>query len=314
MTILRLPLFLLPWLLPLITFAFEPPSAFDRSEALGPLDNEPTVLQRLLTPDADFAPIRTPEAGDWLSIHNEAGQPYGAYVSSGFNRPNSTRNVIYLLPLGDFPAENSPPLEDLKVYAEAFFQLAVKILPAATLDEKLFNPRTNENSHKRQLHTLSILSHLKTRLPADAYCLLGITMVDLYPAKSWNYVFGQASLAERVGIYSFARYDPAFFGQERPKDYRQSILRRSCKVLTHETAHMFGLHHCIYFDCLMNGANNLDESDAQPQHLCPVCLRKLHFNVQFNPVIRYEELNKFYKAHEWEEDASWADRQLEKAK
>ena len=47
----------------------------------------------------------------------------------------------------------------------------------------------------------------------------------------------------------------------------------------------------------MNGANNLAEADAGPQHLCPICLRKLHFNVQFNPVTRYEELAKFYKAH-----------------
>lgn len=314
MKILRLLLFLLPWLLPPSTFAFEPPSAFDRSEALGPLDNEPSTLQRLLTPDADFAPIRTLEPGDWLSMHKEDGQPYGAYVTSSFNRPNATRKVIYLLPLGDFPEGKSPPLEDLRVYAEAFFQLSVKILPTAIIDKNKFRPRTNENTHKLQLHTLSILNHLKTQLPADAYCLLGITMEDLYPAKSWNYVFGQASLGERVGIYSFARYDPAFFGKERSKDYRQIILQRSCKVLAHETGHMFGLHHCIYFDCLMNGANNLDESDAQPQHLCPICLRKLHFNVQSNPVIRYGELNKFYKAHEWDDETRWTKHQLEKAK
>lgn len=295
-------------------FAFEPPSAFDRAEALGPIDKEPAVLQRLLTPDADFVPIHTPDYSDWLSMHQEAGQPFGAYCTSGFNRPNSARNVIYILPLGDFPPDNSPPLEDLRVYAEAFFQLSVKILPASAIDEKKLAPRTNSNTQKRQLHTISILNHLKSQLPADAYCLLGVTMEDLYPAKSWNYVFGQASLAERVGIYSFARYDPAFFGQERPIDYRQTILQRSCKVLAHETGHMFGLHHCIYFDCLMNGSNGLEETDAQPQHLCPVCLRKLHFNVQFNPVTRYEELNKFYKAHEWDNETRWTDHQITKAK
>jgi archaemetzincin len=33
-------------------------------------------------------------------------------------------------------------------------------------------------------------------------------MEDLYPEPSWNFVFGQASLNERVGVYSFARYGP----------------------------------------------------------------------------------------------------------
>ena len=302
------------WLGVLIVSAFEPPSAFDRDKALGSFENAPVVLQRLLTPDSDFAPIRTPGFGDWLSAHAEHGQTFSGYCTVGFNRPNATRNVIYLLPLGDFPADTSPPLEDLRAYAEAYFQLSVKILTAIPIDESKFTPRTNEYTQKRQLLSMGILNFLKTQLPSDAYCLLGVTMDDLYPAPAWNYVFGQASLSSRVGIYSFARYDPAFFGKERPADYRQLILQRSCKVLAHETAHMFGLPHCIYFECLMNGSNNLEETDAGPQHLCPICLRKLQFNVQFDAVTRYEELAKFYHAHEWDDDTRWTDRQLAKAK
>mgnify|MGYP000107882883 CR=1 FL=1 len=42
-----------------------------------------------------------------------------------------------------------------------------------------------------------------------------VTMTDLYPSEDWNFVFGQASLRNRVGAYSFARYDPAFYGKER---------------------------------------------------------------------------------------------------
>ena len=61
-----------------------------------------------------------------------------------------------------------------------------------------------------------------------------------------------------MGIYSFARYDPDFFDEARPKDYADLILRRSCKVLAHEIRHMFGLQHCIYYDCLLNGSNNLE--------------------------------------------------------
>jgi hypothetical protein len=33
-----------------------------------------------------------------------------------------------------------------------------------------------------------------------------------------------------------ARYDPAFYGNKRRKDYEKLLLHRSCKVLVHETA------------------------------------------------------------------------------
>jgi archaemetzincin len=302
------------WFGSLLASTFEPSSAVDRAKALGSLEDEPAILQSILTPDEDFAPVRTPRPGDWLAEHNERAQTFAGYCAGGFNRPNATRRTIYLLPMGEFPADTSPPLEDLRSYAEAYFQLEVKILPAVALDEQQFTPRINDYTQKRQRLSTSILSFLKTQLPPDAYCLLGVTMDDLYPSPAWNYVFGQASLSTRVGIYSFARYDPAFFGKDRSADYRQRILQRSCKVLAHETAHMFGLPHCVYYECLVNGSNNLDEADLCPQHLCPICLRKLHFNVQFDPVTRYEELARFYRVHDWDDEARWIERQLAKSK
>jgi archaemetzincin len=302
------------WLTILTATAFDPPTALDRAEALGPLADTPPLLQRLLTADEDFPPIPIPKPGDWLASHPERGQTFASYCAVGFNRPSSTRHVIYLLPLGDFPADTSPPLEDLRAYAEAFFQLEVKVLPAVAIAESKFSLRINEYTQKLQLRSTDVLTFLKTQLPRDAYCLLGVTMTDLYPAPSWNFVFGQASLMDRVGIYSFARYDPAFFGRKRTDDYQQVILQRSCKVLAHETGHMFGLPHCIYFECLMNGSNNLEETDASPHYLCPVCLRKLHFNVQLNPITRYEELARFYHDHAWAEVARWTERQLAKAR
>ena len=41
-----------------------------------------------------------------------------------------------------------------------------------------------------------ILTFLKKKKPEDAFCVVGITMIDLYPRDSWNFVFGQASLTE----------------------------------------------------------------------------------------------------------------------
>ena len=50
---------------------------------------------------------------------------------------------------------------------------------------------------------------------------------------------------------------------------------RCTKVLTHETGHLFGIRHCIHYECLMCGCNHREEFDRHPIHLCPVCLRKL---------------------------------------
>lgn len=40
-----------------------------------------------------------------------------------------------------------------------------------------------------------LLRFLQNRQPEDAFCIVGITMIDLYPKESWNFVFGQASLS-----------------------------------------------------------------------------------------------------------------------
>lgn len=59
---------------------------------------------------------------------------------------------------------------------------------------------------------------------------------------------------------------------------------------------MFGMKHCIYFNCIMNGSNTLDESDTKPLEPCPVCMRKLLTAVRFNPFERYEHMMNFCKA------------------
>jgi archaemetzincin len=137
-------------------------------------------------------------------------------------------------------------------------------------------------------------------------------MEDLYPEPSWNFVFGQASLHDRVGVYSFARYDPAFYGEARTSGYELLLLRRSCKVLAHETGHMFGLTHCTFFNCLMNGSNHLAESDRRPLHLCPVCLRKLQWSIGFDVFARYTALEASDRAAGFTDEADWLKGQVQK--
>ncbi|MEE8553110.1 MAG: archaemetzincin, partial [Desulfobacterales bacterium] len=170
--------------------------------------------------------------------------------------------------------------------------------------------RRNPYTRNRQILTHDVLILLKKRQPFDAFCVLVITMEDLYPDPSWNFVFGQASPQDGVGVFSFARYDPVFYGEKRRKKFKGILLRRSCKVLAHETGHMFSLAHCIYFQCQMNGSNHLQESDARPFSLCPVCLRKLQFGIGFDVVDRYQKLLDFYKRAGFENEAGWVSKRL----
>ena len=170
--------------------------------------------------------------------------------------------------------------------------------------------RRNPVTGNTQLPTRDLLALLQTNFPFDAHCVLGITTQDLYPNPAWNFVFGEASILERVGVYSFARYHPRFYGKG-PADAGQLILRRSCKVLAHETCHMFGIRHCVFFNCRMNGSNHLDESDARPLYLCPVDLRKLQDSVGFDLVDRYRRLRNIWKCVGFDDEATWVEERLE---
>ena len=46
-------------------------------------------------------------------------------------------------------------------------------------------------------------------------------------------------------------------------------------VLNHEVGHLFGIKHCIYAQCLMNGSNSLQEAENRPFALCPIDLAKI---------------------------------------
>jgi archaemetzincin len=70
--------------------------------------------------------------------------------------------------------------------------MEVKTLPAVSLETAKFTTRYNPNTGNLQILTSDVLDFLKTRVPPDAFCLLAITMEDLYPEPSWNFVFGQA--------------------------------------------------------------------------------------------------------------------------
>lgn len=295
-----------------IAMEFRPPTREEALKAIGTTIGLATNLRRALDPGDNFATIPVPSQGDWLAVHPEAGQTFDDFLNEGAHKPGTLRHKIYLQPLGLFQEGRSPSLQLLQDYGAAYFDMIVELLPALSLDSLPLTSRINPLTGTRQVLTKDILALLKERLPGDAFCLLAVTMEDLYPDPSWNFVFGQASIEKRVGVFSFARYDPAFYGEVRGKDYRRLLLRRSCKVLAHEIGHMFSLQHCVFFRCVMNGSNHLQESDARPLSLCPVCLRKLQYSIGFDVADRYRGLLDFYRELGFYGEAKWVSNRLKR--
>lgn len=250
-----------------------------------------------------FRPIAEPGPIDWLSVHIERGQTYQKFCDDpSLPRPEEGRRRVYLQPIGGFP--ESVDLLVMADYCARFFSTEVVALPTLEVSELKAESRVNEYTGALQLKTGDVIAQLDRQKPDDAFAIVGVTMIDLYPGENWNFVFGQANYRRSVGVFSFARYGD-------PDTEWPLVQERGAKVMAHEIGHMYGLLHCIYFDCLLNGANSLDEMDRAPHALCPVCLRKLQRSCGFEVLPRYARLKSFYDQHGFEAASAFAGERIQ---
>jgi archaemetzincin len=237
------------------------------------------------------SPLGRPNPGDWLDQHEESGQTFQEYLRGRPVTPTGNRTVIYVQPLGEFTAKQREIVELSAEYLGLYFCRPVKIL--ATLPPSTI-PNSARRTHpewkvKQILSTYVLDQVLKPRLPKDAAAYIAFTTSDLWPGPGWNFVFGQASLRDRVGVWSITRNgDPA-----ESDDGFRVCLRRTLKTATHETGHMFSIPHCIAYECNMSGSNHLAESDRHPLYLCPECHAKVCWATNAEPIARLRRLAEF---------------------
>ncbi len=266
--------------------------------------------------DSGFEKMGKPKLGEWLFHFHERGQSFEGYVSSHPTRAAASRRVLVFQPVGPFSNIEKDIIAKAVEFAGIWFDLPTRIEPVLPLPESGWHRIRHFSWIDRpvkQYKTGYFLDKLlPRRLPPDAVCYLAMTMADLYPEEDWNFVFGQASFSDGVGVYSMARYFPQFWGQEESSDSYYLALRRSSKVLAHEVGHIFGLTHCIHYRCTMNGSNSLEESDRRPLRLCPFCLKKLQWNRGFDINERYEKLREFFENQNLQQEAAWTNLRLKR--
>lgn len=235
-----------------------------------------------------FRPMQPPGKDDWLSYFKENGQTFAEYLDDDPTLPTKERRKIYIRPLGKFSAMQKRIINDAAEYLEVFYALPVEVLSVQKLPARIPKGdfRAIEYNRTRQIRTGYIMDTiLRPKLPKDAAALIAFTDEDLYPNNSMSFVFGQASLDERVGVWSLHRLD------DNAND--RTFLMRTLKIAAHETGHMFGMRHCTKYECLMSGTNNLAETDSRPIDACPECTAKVIFLSKTDARERYLSLAKF---------------------
>jgi archaemetzincin len=261
------------------------------------------ALEEKLRPLA--VPLPPPRPGDWLAEHPEPGQTFAEYLDARPVRRSDTLSTIYLCFVGDFSEAQRRVLALTGRYLALFFDCPVKVnrqIALASVPARA--RRTHPSWGDPQVLTGYVLHELLgPERPADALAYLALTASDLWPGEGWNFVFGQADLRQRTGVWSAYRNGD-------PQTEFQLCLRRTLGTASHEAGHVLGMWHCTAYSCLMNGSNHREEKDRRPLHLCPVCLRKLCWNLEGEPVPYLMMLKAFCEQNGLDPESRWYERAL----
>jgi archaemetzincin len=266
-----------------IGLAFWLPTQFDGDADLRRCRTGADALRPL------FPRLGRPARFEWLDMFDEPGQTLNRYVRDFSPASRGNPGEILILPLGEFDEQRARIVADVAMLTEIFYERPVRLLPAEAVP--LSESERRGKGPGQQLFTTPLLDFLRRRVPAQAAALLGITALDLTPPEAgWNFVFGQASLVDRVGVWSLHR----LVTRDVPPEIR---FRRVAQTALHELGHMFGMWHCTAYFCGMNGSNTLKESDATPLAFCPECDAKVWWRFRLDPAPRFARLARFAAAH-----------------
>ena len=251
------------------------PDDKERQSALGAFGGIPYLHRKAVT---SFGVLISPKLGpgpdDWLAHFYEAGQTFEQYkIRPG--RVEGDKNEVVLQPLGEEIAGEM--LEMVVGLAAAYF-------PTLRFTVKDAIPTSALGFESEPIYDSSaIINRIRQFPPISRYALIALTSQDLYHTDPTNFVFSVCNTPAKVAVLSTARLQSA-------RGDSQLFYLRVAKLVVTAVCLAAGLKHCTYYECVMNGAWSVEELDRAPLHVCPICLRKLLFCFDFNPMDWYSGL------------------------
>jgi archaemetzincin len=278
----------------------------DMGATLPPMTNVADLAAAIKVLEPLHEPISEPGPIDWLARHDEPGQTFEQYLVSSPITPGDERRTIYIQPIGSFTDTQREIITNTAAFMALFYNAPVEIcedIPMSAIPERA--RRINPNVPIEQVLTTYILHEvLYPELPDAAAAYIAFTSFDLWPGRGWNFVFGEATIHLRVGVWSIYRNgDP----DESDANYKLCLLR-TMKTAVHETGHMFSMLHCTAYECCMCGSNHRGESDRRPVWFCPECVMKVCWATKAHPVKRYDRLAEFCGNHGFDSEADFYER------
>lgn len=160
---------------------------------------------------------------------------------------------MILAPIGGFPATL---LERLARRA------GLEIGPA------LVDPSVAWNPARRQCDSTRLLVEMKARYSEP---VMGAAVCDLF-IPVLTFVFGEAEMHGRAGLFSIHRLREEFYGlPPNPTLLEERALRE----LRHEMGHLYGLSHCHDWSCVMSSSHSVELVDTKGENYCAACQRRL---------------------------------------
>ncbi len=221
--------------------------------------------------------LRAPRPGDWLDEFTEPGQDDLDYRRECRNKRKRGRETIYLAGLGDLGPHRSFVEGPLASFVCAFFGLEVGVADPVPL------PKDSYVSERDQWDGAALLTAVARTAAKDALASIAVLSDDIF-CDDLEFVFGLGDPHRRAALVSLHRL---------ASEATPAILQRRARLLAcHEVGHVLGMQHCVFYECLMNGTNSLEEADHTPLRLCPVCLAKLVWNVELDLSARDAALSR----------------------
>lgn len=263
--------------------------------AMGSLAGESWRLKQAVQRPTEAFELRDLPKGETPFEAFRATQSYEDFRRKAPFRPNSTNDTIDVVVVGEHEKlRESLLLDRVLRHLEAFVGFKV-VLRTEPLTIGPWARQRQSSDGYEQLGAHLVLAQLRNIANPLSVCTVGITVNDLYPPSTYEYVTGIADSAHRVAVYSLARYFSTSNLRKdatRLSELRQHLSLCMVKSLCREILRLCAVGECRLVQCLMNPyPPGIPEAiTGSPLNLCCICLRKLQWLAQTDLLDRYANL------------------------